>query len=88
MRTETVKVGDLAYYKSITGAMVPCKILSIDSEGKVTFRVTASRSYYRKGDVEEMPSGLWIHSRKAVKIGARGVQVLARTIKVPETERV
>ena len=88
MRTETVKVGDLAYYQSITGAMVPCKILNIDSEGKVTFRVTASRSYFRKGDVEEMPSGLWVHSRKAVKFGAYGARVLARTVKLPETERV
>lgn len=46
----TLKAGDLAYLDSFSG-LVPCKVLTVDSDTEATVRVTAARPGYTVGEI-------------------------------------
>jgi len=61
-------IGELAYIDSIGFGLVPCKVLGISEDNKITVRVTTNRGKYKsykRGDIE-VSSGLWVIPRTSV----------------------
>jgi len=75
----TLRTDDLAYYDSLHGGPIPCKVLSITGRSglastaqTVTLKVTADSWPYRKG-AELETSGLHAFPRRALTVGDCGL---------------
>ncbi|MGI0133672.1 MAG: hypothetical protein ACREBW_01780 [Candidatus Micrarchaeaceae archaeon] len=67
MTTPILSVGTKAYLDSFVG-LVPCKVLAISEEHRVTVKLTAQRGAYKRGEVLPDQSARHIVPRSAVFI--------------------
>lgn len=70
------RVGDLAYWDSFSGGLVPCKVLQgADSDGEVIVELTADRGPYERG---EWKRDKWYHviPRQHAKVRKHGSTVV------------
>jgi hypothetical protein len=43
-------INELAYFDSFSG-MIPCKVINIESDNKITIKITCNHGAYRRGEV-------------------------------------
>ena len=94
MSERTLRKGSLAYYDTFSG-LIPCKVLSIkggenglaSSEHRVTFKLTANRRAYKRGEVLEAWA-LDVPPRSAIAfIGTSVAMILNFNVVVDSEER-
>ena len=77
--------GHLAYLDTFAG-LVPCKVLSVDDEGRMTVKVTARRRGYARGEVlaGQRPN-LDVLKRTQVVTRRGQFRILGRTVVIPDS---
>lgn len=82
-----LKSGDLAYYETMQGAMVPLKVETITKDGDemvARVKVTGHRYPYSKGEVLHLRVGAFLHARQAVRVRRMGATVVGKTVCIPD----
>ena len=58
-------INELAYFDSFSG-MIPCKVINIESDHKITVRITTNRGAYKTGELR-IDNTLHIVPRESVR---------------------